>query len=121
VSPLNISDARRGAAIAVKVMPRARKTEVAGVMDDGTIKIRVAAPPAEGAANTALIAFLAETLGIARSQIDIVAGLSSERKLISLVGISPDQVDATIQRLLPGAKPAEAHDAHPARKKKTSK
>ena len=94
------SDARQGAAITVKVQPRARKTEVAGLMADGTIKIRVAAPPVEGAANKALIEFLAQALSLPKSQIDIVAGASSERKLISLIGISPEAVDAIFQRLL---------------------
>jgi uncharacterized protein (TIGR00251 family) len=94
------SDSRRGAAITVKVTPRARKTAVAGVMDDGTIKIKVAAPPVDGAANKALIEFLAEVLGLPPRQIDIVAGETAERKLISLVGISPEDVDAILRGLL---------------------
>ena len=94
------SDARRGAAITVKVSPRAKKSAVAGVMDDGTIKIKIAAPPVDGAANKALIEFLAETLGLPKQQVDIVAGETSERKLVSLVGISPEQVDAILRGLL---------------------
>jgi uncharacterized protein (TIGR00251 family) len=90
----------------VKVSPRAKRTEVAGVMDDGTVKIRVAAPPVDGAANKALIAFLAEALGIPRNQVDIVAGETSERKLISLVGVAPEDVEATLRRLA-GAGSAE--------------
>jgi uncharacterized protein (TIGR00251 family) len=103
VSPLKITNAKHGAAITVKVLPRAKKTELVGVMDDGTLKIRLAAPPVDGAANKELIEFLAETLGIPKSQIDILAGESSERKLLSLVGISADQVDARIQALLADA------------------
>ena len=94
------SDARQGAAITVKVTPRARKTGVDGLMADGTIKIRVAAPPVDGAANERLIEFLAEVLELPKGQIEIIAGAASERKLISLVGISPEAVDATFQRLL---------------------
>ncbi len=94
------SDARQGAAITVKVQPRARKTEVAGLMADGMIKIKVAAPPVGEAANKALVAFLAQTLGLPANQIDIIAGETSEHKLISLVGISPEAVDAVFQRLL---------------------
>ena len=93
------SDAKRGAAITVKVTPRAKKTAVAGLMDDGTIKIKIAAPPVDGAANKALIEFLSETLGLPKSQVDIVAGETSERKLISLVGISPDKVDSILRGL----------------------
>src|SRR5256885_126552 len=94
------SDAGQGAAITVKVQPRARKTELAGLMADGTLKIRVAAPPVDGAANKALIEFLAQALNLPKSQIDIIAGETSERKLISLLGISPEAVDAIFQRLL---------------------
>ena len=94
------TEARQGAAITVKVMPRAKKTEVAGLMEDGTIKIRVAAPPVGGAANRALVEFLGQALGLPQSQIDIIAGAASERKLITLVGISPEAVDAAFQKLL---------------------
>ena len=94
------SDARRGAAITVKVTPRAKKTGITGFMDDGTIKIKVAAPPVDGAANKALVEFLADVLGLPKNQVDIVAGETSERKLISLVGISPDHVDAILRGLL---------------------
>ncbi len=100
---MKFSNAKRGAAITVKVIPRAPKTEVAGVMDDGTLKIRVAAPPVGGAANRALVDFLARALGLPRGQIDIIAGETSERKLISLVGISPEEVDAAVQGLLTGS------------------
>ena len=100
VNSLKITKASRGAAITVKVLPRAKRTELAGLMDDGTLKIRVAAPPVDGAANRALIEFLAETLGLPKNQIDIIAGETSERKLLSLVGISPEQVDALILALI---------------------
>ncbi|MCC7359142.1 MAG: DUF167 domain-containing protein [Anaerolineales bacterium] len=97
------SNARRGAAITVKVSPRAKKTEVAGVMDDGTLKIRLAAPPVDGAANQELIRFLAQALRLSPLQIDIIAGATAERKLISLVGINPREVDAVFQKLIAAA------------------
>ena len=102
------SNAKAGAAITVKVTPRAKKTEVAGLMEDGTVKIRVAAAPEAGAANTALIEFLAKALNIPASQIDIMGGLSSERKLISLIGVSPADVEATMTRLAAVANKARA-------------
>ncbi len=73
-------------------------------MDDGTIKIRLAAPPVDDAANQALIEFLSQVLHVPPRHIDIIAGASSERKLISLVGISPPEVDAVFQKLLAAAK-----------------
>jgi uncharacterized protein (TIGR00251 family) len=89
-------DARSGAAITVKVTPKAKRTGVVGLMDDGTLKIQVTAPAEEGKANAALVAFLAEALGVKASQVEIVAGLSSERKLVSLIGVSPADVDAKL-------------------------
>jgi uncharacterized protein (TIGR00251 family) len=97
---MRFTNAKRGAAITVKVIPRAPRTEVAGLMDDGTLKVRLAAPPVGGAANRALIEFLAEALHLPASHVDIIAGETSERKLVSLVGISPEEVDAVVQRLL---------------------
>lgn len=90
------SDAQQGAAITVKVSPRSKRTEFTEVMDDGTLKIKVAAAPEDGAANAALIAFLAEAFSIPASQIEIVVGQSSEKKLISLVGVSPAMVEDTV-------------------------
>lgn len=103
---MKITAAKHGAAITVKVMPRARKTELAGLMDDGTLKIRLAAPPVGGAANRALVAFLAQTLDLPPSQIDIIAGETSERKLVSLIGIQPAEVDGAIAALLARDRPA---------------
>ncbi len=91
-------DARTGTAISVKVIPRAKKNDVAGLMDDGSVRIRLTAPPVEGAANHALVEFLSELLQIHKNQIEIVAGLSSERKLISLVGISPHAVESILRQ-----------------------
>jgi uncharacterized protein (TIGR00251 family) len=99
---MKITNSKRGAAITVKVTPRAPKTELAGLMDDGTLKIRLAATPVAGQANRALIDYLAQILDLPRGQIDIVAGESSERKLISLVGISPEEVDGAVRRALSG-------------------
>lgn len=110
-------DARSGAAITVKVTPKAKANKVQGVMDDGTIKIQVTAPPEEGKANAALTDFLAEKLGLKANQIEIVAGLSSERKLISLIGITPDEVDARLKPA-PEKKPAKAKKKLPGKPKK---
>lgn len=108
-------NAQSGAAITVRVLPRAKKTELVGVMEDGTFRIRIAAPPVEGAANHALIEFLAQTLNVPTSQIDIVAGEFSERKLITLVGVTPEQVDTALGRFVPRAEVEAAKEKKPAK------
>ena len=110
---MKITNARGGAAITVKVTPRAPKTEVSGLMDDGTLKIRLAAPPVGGAANRALVEFLAQLLDLPRGQIDIIAGETTERKLVSLIGISPAEVDAAVQRVLSGRGAASSSAGKP--------
>lgn len=87
-------DAKLGAAITVKVSPKAKTNKIAGVLDDGTLKVQVTAPPEAGKANAALVTLLAKTFGLQPEQVEIIAGHSSERKLVSLVGISPAEVDA---------------------------
>lgn len=89
-------DVRLGAAITVKVTPKAKSNKVTGVLDDGTLEVQVTAPPEGGQANAALTALLAETFGLQPEQVEIVAGQNSERKLVSLVGISPAEVDAKV-------------------------
>jgi uncharacterized protein len=71
----------------VYVQPRASRTELAG-LHDGCVKIRLAAPPVEGAANAELIEFVARLLKIARSRVRVVTGTSSRRKVIEIDGVS---------------------------------
>jgi uncharacterized protein len=68
--------------IRVKVIPKSPKTELAGYLPDGTWKIKVAAVPEKGKANRALVEFLAEYLGVAKSRIHIMSGETSQLKRI---------------------------------------
>jgi uncharacterized protein len=79
----------------VYIQPRASKTEVAG-MHDGVIKIRIAAPAVENAANRALIDFIAQHLGIAKRCVRVVAGGASRRKLLEIDGVAADVIAATL-------------------------
>lgn len=84
------------ARINVYVQPRASKTAVAG-MHDGAVKIRLAAPPVDGAANAALVEFVAARLGIAKSRVRITAGLASRRKTVEVEGVTAQQLAAALQ------------------------
>jgi uncharacterized protein (TIGR00251 family) len=83
------------ARISVYVQPRASKTIIAG-MHDGCVKIRLAAPPVDGAANAALVAFVAEQLRIAKSRVRVVTGLSSRRKVVEVDGVTAEQLLAAL-------------------------
>jgi uncharacterized protein (TIGR00251 family) len=70
----------------IKVIPRAAKTEMAGEMADGTLKVRVKAVPEDGKANEELCHFLARQYGVARSSVEIVSGATSQRKRVRIRG-----------------------------------
>ncbi len=65
-------------------------------MHDGRVRVRLAAPPVDNAANDALIAFVAERLGVARRQVRIVAGATSRRKVVEVDGVASDAALATL-------------------------
>ncbi len=78
------------------MVPRASATTVAGRYGEG-VRIRVAAPPVDGAANEELVRFLTTRLGVTRGSVTIVGGQSSRRKTVVIDGIS---TDAALARLL---------------------
>jgi len=88
-----LHDGETGTALAVRVIPRARKNEMAGVLKDGTIKIRLTSPPIEDRANQALIAFLADLLDLPRARIQIVAGHKGRNKLVAVLGADASAVE----------------------------
>ena len=63
-------------------------------MVDGALRVRVAAPPIEGAANQALVRVLAEELGVARRSVRLVAGAAGRQKLIVVEGVTADDLAA---------------------------
>jgi uncharacterized protein (TIGR00251 family) len=81
----------------VRVIPRAKRTAVDGERA-GAILIRLAAPPVDGAANDALVAFLAETLDLPRRDITIVTGMTSRDKRVQIAGLDSQSIR---RRLLP--------------------
>jgi uncharacterized protein len=93
----------KGCTIAVRVQPGAKKTQIAGIYGEGeqaALKIALAAPAAEGRANVALIAFMAATLGIPKSFIEILSGEIARNKVLLLHGGSPAEVRNKLSSLL---------------------
>ncbi len=91
-----LHDGKTGAAITVRVTPRASKNEIYEIMDDGTIKIRLTAPPVEGKANQALIDFLSEVLDVPKSSLEIVAGETGRDKIVTVLNLDAPTVQARI-------------------------
>ena len=91
-----MSNGKRGAALAIRVTPRASKNEIVEVLSDQTIKVRLTAPPVEGQANEALIKFLAEVLDVPKSKIEVVAGMTGRDKLVSIIDVDSEEVHKKI-------------------------
>jgi uncharacterized protein (TIGR00251 family) len=95
MTPAFANDVADGCTLAVRVHPGSRKNGVTGVHDDA-LKIALTAPPVDGKANEALIAFLAEALRLPRARIAIVAGIASRTKTVRITGKSAAEVAAAL-------------------------
>ena len=91
-----LHDGKKGAALAVRVTPRASHNEIVEIQGDGTVKIHLTAPAHEGKANEELIKFLSDILGAPKSHIDIVAGASGRDKLVTVLDMDAQEVQRRI-------------------------
>jgi uncharacterized protein (TIGR00251 family) len=88
-----------GVEFAVRVAPRASRTAVLGV-HAGALKVSLTAPPVDGAANAALIAWFAELLGVAKSAIQVVRGEHGRNKNLRITGLTLEQLRAALAAVL---------------------
>ncbi|MHB8845329.1 MAG: DUF167 domain-containing protein [Nitrospirota bacterium] len=81
-----------GVTFSVRIQPRASKNG-ASRMEDGSLKIRLTAPPVDGAANEALIAYLAKALAVSKSSVEILSGHTSREKRLRISGVNGEDID----------------------------
>ena len=87
-----------GTLLPVRVVPRAARTGLDGIAD-GALRVRLTAPPIEGAANASLIDYLADLLGLPKSAITIVSGATARQKTLLIHGLTPADVQARLGNL----------------------
>ena len=92
-----IQDARGDFVLTLHIQPGAKTTAVQGKHGDA-LKVRLAAPPVDGKANQALLAFLADQLGLAKRDIELVSGQSSREKRVRISNCSADALRALMPR-----------------------
>jgi hypothetical protein len=95
---VDLTKTKEGFAIKVRVTPRASKSRIDGVMD-GALKVKVAAPPVEGAANEELARLLAGFFGAPKSAVSIIAGKSSRIKRAAIRGVSLEKAAGLLASL----------------------
>ena len=93
MSAFAVTTGSGGVRFSVHVQPRASTTEIAGI-HGAALKVRLHAPPVDGAANEELIGFLAKQLNVPKRSVRIVSGQSSRGKLLEIEGVSPESVRA---------------------------
>lgn len=85
-----------GVMLSLHIQPGAKKTEVAGPHGEA-LKIRLAAPPVDGKANAALLAFIAAKVGAGRTAVELVSGQTSRTKRVCIRDITPQTVLAALE------------------------
>ena len=93
--PLYVTTTDTGVRFEVQVAPRASRDAVLGV-HDGALKVALTAPPVDGEANAALVAFLAKRLGVAKRDVTITQGTSSKRKTLEARGVEASALRALV-------------------------
>jgi len=81
--------------LAVRVIPRSRRNSIE--WEQETLKVRLTAPPVDGAANQALVALLAERLCLPKRSISIVSGATGRQKIVEIVGMAEEEVEKRLQ------------------------
>ncbi len=95
MSELKITERPGEVRVTVRAQPRASRDAIVGV-HDGALKIAITAPPVDGEANAAIVAFLAKRLGVAKRAVRVVSGDSSREKVVAIEGVSVESVRALV-------------------------
>lgn len=91
-----LTDTPDGAVLNLRVVPRAAKNAIQGEHGDA-LKIRLCAPPVDGAANAALIEFLAESFALPRARVQLLSGATSRTKRVLLAGMVADEIRTKLE------------------------
>jgi uncharacterized protein (TIGR00251 family) len=86
-----VRDVADGCTVSVRVQPGAKRAAVLG-LHGGAVKIALSAPPVDGKANDALVAFVAEKVGLPRARISLVSGATNRSKVLRITGRSAAEV-----------------------------
>ena len=95
-----LQETKDGAVLTVKAVPRAAKSEIAGI-DDEWLRVRIKAPPVDGKANEALVKFFAEFFSRPKGSVSIVSGDTARLKRIKISGLAADKAKEALSAARP--------------------
>ena len=88
---INFTENESSLTLTIRVVPRASKSEIVGVVE-GSLKVRISAPPVDGAANEEVVKVLAKAFGVAKSSVSIISGGTSKTKRVRVIGATPERL-----------------------------
>jgi uncharacterized protein (TIGR00251 family) len=100
---ISLKESKKGLTFDIQVIPHASRTEIVCIQD-GALKIKVTAPPIEGAANEACIKLLAGELELKKSQMEIFSGAKSRKKTVMVKNISKTDLEVRIKKFVKESK-----------------
>ena len=96
MSGWRVEESAGGVTFAVRVIPRSSRNQIAGVQGDA-LRVKLTAPPVAGAANEALVEFLAEQLGVRKSAVSIISGERNRSKTVRVDGVTRERVEKVLR------------------------
>ncbi|MBK6588555.1 MAG: YggU family protein [Acidobacteria bacterium] len=93
---MNLTEHPDGIVVAVRVIPRASRSEIVGE-HDGSLKVRICSPPVDGAANAEIIRLFAKHFGVSKSEVSIISGETSKNKRIKIENLSVSKFEELIK------------------------
>ncbi len=95
-----LQETKDGATLTVKAVPRAAKSEIAGV-EDGWVRVRIKAPPVDGKANEALVKFFAGLFSVPKGAVSIISGDTARLKRVKITGITAEKAKEALSAVTP--------------------
>jgi uncharacterized protein (TIGR00251 family) len=103
---VDIQERKNALSFSVQVLPRSHKCALVGIQE-GSLRLKLTAPPVDGRANEECLEFLAEQLGLKKGQLDIIHGHKSRKKVVQIEGLTREQLEARLSLLMKAEFPNE--------------
>lgn len=95
-----LHDGKKGAALAIRITPRARQNKIMEILSDGTVKVHIIANPSDPNVNDILLSFLSDQLDVSKNRLEIVGGDTGRDKLVSFLDMEAESLHEMILKVI---------------------